>query len=118
MTVNTSMSDFSKNRILPRKVGTPVPDRATPSGTGLQKKCDDPALKCTVAPSCRVSGCRDDRLARQALNHSTAIVAFEHFVFIALNLLLTWTVRPSAPTYIRWSVYCLNINVHYCSASF
>ena len=55
--------------------------------------------KFTVAPLGRVSGCRDDRPARQALNHKNTIqqtiVAFEHFVFIALIVTLMGLVSES-----------------------
>ena len=41
--------------------------------------------KCMVAPACRVSGCRDYRLARQAANHSS----FWAFCFHRSKVLLT-----------------------------
>ena len=48
--------------------------------------------KCIDAPPRPVSGCRDDWLARQALNHSTTFYycSFQAFCFHCSKLLLTW----------------------------
>ena len=62
-----------------------------------------PNYKRMVASGCHVSGCRDYRLARQALNHSS----FLHFVSIALGCCYNRTL------YIQLCYSCVMHNVIY-----